>query len=142
MVCPKGTITKIIDLHVEFICEMQAEGAWCGHAYATEYFGDLRSRMIELAKEIKEENDGKRKSVSECASHILFTLSTDYDGLITKLYQNAVFPEQDRNAIAEALNDAFKNKMEEAFGGFSYVCEQLSGKRYGPMIEKALGSES
>lgn len=29
-------------LYEEYVEEMMAEGAWCGHAYATEYFADFR----------------------------------------------------------------------------------------------------
>lgn len=120
--------SEIVDLYTEYINEILAEGAWCAHAYATEYLSDLRKRMTDLAKKIKKEYTGKRKEIEQTASHILFKLSTDYDELINKIY-NKDFSEEDRYEIADALNDAFKKQMEEAFDDFSYIYEQLSGKK-------------
>ncbi len=111
---------KIISLHLKYINEMMAEGAWCGHCYATTYFSYLRTQMITTAKEI-EKTFRRREDVSKLATHLLFTLNTDYDALIEKVYSDNTFESDDKHVIAEALNDAFITKLENAFGEFSYI---------------------
>ncbi len=135
----ENTLKNIVSMHVEFIYEMQAEGAWCGHVYATEYFSDLRARIISTAQEIKDKY-AKNQGINYCASHILFVMDTDYDALITKIYQNNSFSEWDRHSISEALNETFKDKLEDVFDDFSTIYEKLSGQEYKAVIENAVNA--
>ena len=130
-------LDQILSLHVEYTNEIMAEGAWCGHAYATEYFADLRNRMINVAKQLKE---SRNRDIVTIAEHILFILATDYDKLVTKTYENESFDEWDKRQIAEALSNTFIDRVEEAFKEFSVIYEKLSGKAYEAAIEAAMGS--
>ncbi len=108
--------------------EMMAEGAWSGHAYAADYLHDLRERFIEEFDKISKRYlykggyfykdnkmclSTKEMNIYDYAKHGKFVLSTDYAGLISKVYESKLDTE-DKDVIADALNDAFKNKMSEA----------------------------
>ena len=111
----------IRELYEEYINEMMAEGAWCGHAYATEYFADFRQRAIELlnADAIKE---------TETAKRALFTLRTDYNELITKVYQNEKFTSEEKEDIADGLNEMFKTRLADAMENIAEIYTKLTGK--------------
>ena len=130
-------LKRILDLNVEYLEEMRAEGAWMGHAYATAYLAGLRTRIIELAKEIQSLYKN-REDIFREAGHIAFILEDDYDALITKVYQAKDFTHRDREIVAEALSSAFVNNLDRVFDDFRYIYEQLSGKRYNPALEAAM----
>ena len=128
---------KVIDLNVKYINEMMAEGAWCGHVYATEYFSDIRENIIKISEEIMKKYN--RNDIKYLTSHISFCLSTDYDELITKIYRDDNFSEREKYEIADALNDTFKDKLEQAFSDFECVYEKLTGRNYKEVLEATLG---
>lgn len=43
-----------------------------------------------------------------------------------------------KRIIAEALSSDFVNNLDWVFDDFKYIYEQLSGKRYNPVLEAAM----
>ncbi len=120
---------KIIHLYEEYYSEMMAEGAWCGHEYATAYLEDLKNELLEFFNEVRGHYQYKKgylykdnelcishveKAIFESANRGAFYLSTDYNELIDKVYADESFSSQNKHDIADALNTAFKNKLEDA----------------------------
>lgn len=107
-------LAQIRELYEEYVEEMMAEGAWCGHTYATCYFKDLRIRAIELLNvdTIKE---------TETAKRALFALRTNYDELISMIYVNEKFSSEEKEDIADALNEMFKAKLGNAMENIAEI---------------------
>lgn len=95
----------------EYINEMMAEGAWCGHAYATAYLRDMQGKAINLLVEISSTRWGKARKYD--LERAIGQIKPDYDGYITELY-SANLPH--REQMAELINDAFKEALGNAIG--------------------------
>lgn len=130
-------IDTILDLHRRFAYEMAAESTWSGHAYATEYFSLLRTRIIDTAKDIEEAYSSE---IKEAASKIEDEMKTDYDALISKVFDNNTFASWDKRQIAAALNSAFIDKLEIVFSIFSFIYEKITGKKYDECFEQYMNS--
>ena len=114
-------VKDIAELCGEFYNEMMAEMAWCAHCYATEYFADFRLRTIELLNNsaIKETENAKRA---------LFALRTDYNYLISKVYGNEKFTSEEKEDIADGLNEMFKTRLADAMESIAEIYKTLTGK--------------
>lgn len=108
--------------------KMMAEGAWCGHEYAPNYLADIRENLITEFKRIADRysyekgylyKDGKmcisaiEENIWNKAKHGLWILGDDYVELIKDIYSSEL-PAKKIYIIADALNDAFKRKLEDA----------------------------
>lgn len=116
---------KILEMEVEYYNEIMAEGAWSGHVYAPEYFKGFRDRLIVLISDIREVL-GESYLVNSC----VFELSMDYDLLISKVYNCDIFTMVELEDIADALNAAFKNKMDKVMGNLAEIYAKLSGRTF------------
>ena len=115
-------LNKIIKKYED---EMIAEGAWSGHAYAPEYLSNIRNDLIAEFKRIADRysyekgflyKDGKRCSefyIYNRATHGKWILEDDYNALISEIYSMDI-PTEKKYIIADALNDAFKAKLQVA----------------------------
>jgi len=124
---------KILEMEVEYYNEMMAEGAWGGHAYAPEYFKGFRDCLITLVADLREVM-GESYLISSCS----FALSTDYDQLISKVYNREIFTVEETEDIADALSAAFKNKMDKVMGNLAELYTKLSGRAFEKDFESAL----
>lgn len=107
----KGLISTGLAVIEEGVEEMMAEGAWCGHAYATAYLRGIQDKTKDLLVEISSTRWGKAR---ECdLKGVIRQINSDYDGYITELY-SAGLPHRDQ--IAEIINDAFKEALGSAIG--------------------------
>lgn len=112
----------------QFEYEMMAEGAWCGHEYAPTYLANIRENLITEFKKIESRysyekgylyKDGKmcisaiEKKIWDNAKHGIWVLSDDYEVLINDIYKMDLSSNK-KYIIADALNDAFKRKLEDA----------------------------
>ena len=128
-------LKKLIELYED---EMIAEGAWRGHAYASDYLHDIRRKLIEEFERISKRYSykdgyfykGNKMCLSTTEMHIYdyakhgkFVLSTDYADLIDKIYKSKMDTE-DKYAIADSLDDAFKEKLAQAIGDAEDIIAQ------------------
>lgn len=102
---------KALTIIEEYINEMMAEGAWCGHAYATAYLRDIQDKTKDLLVEISSTRWGKAREYD--LERAIGQMKPDYDGYITEMY-NANLPH--REQMAELVNDVFKEVLGNAIG--------------------------
>ena len=106
---------KLIEYTEEYFNEMMAQGAWCGHMYAAEYFSGLRQKITDLLNECEKKfKERKYEHMLSQVNSAQFALSTDYDALIKKVYELPWEDRQEVETIADALDSAFLSKFEEA----------------------------
>lgn len=110
-------------LYEEYVEEMMTESAWYGHSYATSYLSDIRKRTIQLAEIAKE-----KENITEIAKRVLFCLNTDYDELISMIYVNEKFSSEEKEDIADALNEMFKAKLGNAMENIAEMYKILTNE--------------
>ena len=130
-------LKELMEIEMEYYNEMLAEGAWCGHTYATEYFSKLRQRALELINVCLVQY--KDCTVPLQAAH--FKLSVDYDELIAKVYKLDWEERDSIHIIAEALNDKFKDMLASSMGDLAEFFSLLSGKSFDEYFEAQQAGE-
>ncbi len=97
---------KAIAVIEEYINETIAEAAWSGHAYATEYLGELQTRTIALLVEILDTNWGKERKYD--TERVIRDIKPDFDSYISELYDAGI---PHREQIADIINDSFEKAL-------------------------------
>lgn len=130
-------LKEFMEIEMEFHHEMMAEGAWCGHVYATEYFSKLRQRALELI-------DVCLVQYKDCTALLhaaRFKLSVDYDELISRVYKLDWEERDSIHIIAEALNDKFKDMLASSMKDLAEFYSLLFGRSFDEYFEAQQAGE-
>ena len=95
---------KIEETYSEYVNEITAQGAWSAHAYAPEYL----SKIYDFFKEVLE----PLKDTKEYGWMIAVNMFTDYENLITKVYQSDNMTSDEKEEIAWIINEQYSSIID------------------------------
>lgn len=128
---PEEFYKKVISLYLRYWNEMCAEGAWMGHAYATEYLADICEKARDLLREYLEYEPHFYD-----AQDALFKSSLDFDGMIKKVYASDNFTESEIYSLADIINQAFKDRLQACFDVLESIYSEGTGEDFDYAMEK------
>ena len=126
----------LYDLYVRYILEIQAEGVWCGHEYATEYLKDFWKETRNFLLVIK---GNYYRDVNEYDLNLqLMKMGTDYNDLIDKVYKSDNMTEREIYTVADSLNATFMDILSCGIDLLDQVYTKCFGESFVQTLEKEM----
>ena len=116
-------------VYEEYIDEMIAEGAWCGHSYPQEYLHDIYFKVRDLLKK-KLDYYGSRaeKEHRELIDQVM-EMERDLDDLTDKIYGCDQLSSDERDYIGELIAAKFKRTLENGIKLLGRYYKEHTGER-------------
>ena len=112
-------IKEIEKIFAEYRDEMVAQSAWSAHAYAPKYLRNIYEVFRKVLESLKD-NRGY-------AQYITADMFTDYDNLITKVYQSDNITLEEKGDISDIINEKFLDTLADMAQLVQKYYEQETG---------------
>ena len=128
-------LSKIESTVETYVNEMIAQGAWCGHMYASDYLKGVFDNCKEILNSVKDSELYTDSGIKLITDEGLWILRDDIDSYITTVYDE-ISDENIRHRIADFLDDQFLHIIEGAIGFIVSIYEKQTGHLPGDFPEE------